>query len=77
MRVFDCLTILSYIALCNAETGVTEYCSEQCRDVCYLCTEPVRCTENQTDCGLGIPDPSFGGICPPHSICVESEFNCK
>ena len=59
------------------DTEVTEYCEEQCKDVCYVCTEPVRCTMNQTDCGLGKPDPAFGGVCPPHSICVGNEFNCN
>ena len=77
MRVLYILAIFLSTAFCQTDSEVTEYCEEQCKDVCYICTEPVTCTDNQTDCGLGKPDPAFGGVCPPHSICVEKEFNCK
>ena len=77
MRVFCVLVLFISVAFCSTTEEVTEYCEEQCKDVCYICTEPVRCTENQTDCGLGKPDPAFGGVCPPHSICVNKEFNCN
>ena len=79
MRVFFILAVSISVAFCitTEDSEITEYCEEQCKDVCYVCTEPVRCTENQTDCGLGKPDPAFGGVCPPHSICVDKEFNCN
>ena len=75
--------IVAYLAVCcSAFSGapgeeVTEYCEEQCKDICIPCQEPVRCTEEENDCGLGQPDPAFGGVCPPHSICVKKGFNCK
>ena len=59
------------------ESDTKQYCEEQCQDVCVPCQEPVRCTEDQRDCGLGAPDPTFGGVCPAHSICVGKDFNCK
>ena len=79
MKVLSTLAILSYFVLCEAEnsTTVNEYCEEQCKDICVPCQEPIKCTEDQKDCGLGAPDPAFGGVCPPHSICVAKEFNCK
>ena len=61
----------------TSDSDVTEYCEMECKDVCIVCTDPVTCTANQTDCGLGSPDPSFGGVCPPHSVCVDKGFNCK
>lgn len=70
------LTMIAYLAISSAEE-VTEYCEEQCNDVCHVCQEPVPCTEEEIDCGLRKPDPAFGGICPPQPICVQKEFNCK
>ena len=77
MKILSSLVILAYFVGCNAEEDVTEYCENQCKDVCIPCQDPVRCTEEENDCGLGIPDPAFGGVCPPHSICVQKDFNCK
>ena len=79
MHVLSFLVILASFAACNTEDTeeITEYCEEKCKDVCVPCQTPVRCTEEQNDCGLGKPDPTFGGVCPPHSICVEKEFNCN
>ena len=68
--------LIAYLTITSAEE-VNEYCEEQCKDVCIPCQEPVRCTEEENDCGLGKPDPAFGGVCPAHSICVKKEFNCK
>ena len=76
MKVLGSLVILAFFAVCNADE-VTEYCVEECKDVCEPCQEPITCTEDQNDCGLGTPDPAFGGVCPPHSICVPKEFNCR
>ena len=78
MKSFRFLAILSYFVFCEAtNTTVTEFCEEQCKEECIPCQEPVRCTDEQTDCGLGPPDPKFGGVCPPHSICVPKDMNCK
>ena len=77
MKILYFLGAISCFALCGAESDVNEYCEEQCKNVCIPRQEPVRCTQNQTDCGLGEPDENFGGVCPPHSICVEPEFHCK
>ena len=77
MKVLYSLAILSYFVFCEAATDANEYCEEQCKNVCVPCQDPIRCTEDQRDCGLGAPDPAFGGVCPPHSICVEKDFNCK
>merc|ERR1712223_2019879 len=76
MKILYFLGALSCFALCGAESDVNEYCEEQCKNVCIPCQEPIRCTQSQTDCGLGEPDENFGGVCPPHSICVEPEFHC-
>jgi len=63
---------------CNfTERDVTQYCRDECKEICIPCQQPIRCTSNQTYCGLGDPDPDFGGVCPSHSICIEKEFNCK
>ena len=56
---------------------ITHWCEMECKDVCIPCQEPIRCGEEETDCGLGPPDPKFGGVCPPHSICVPKDMNCK
>ena len=75
---FTLVVFISSISSTISTGGeVNEYCEEQCKDVCIPCQEPVRCTEDENDCGLGQPDPAFGGVCPPHSICVKKEFNCK
>jgi hypothetical protein len=76
MKFICSLSILMYIVSCGAASDVTEYCEEQCKDVCVPCQEPTRCTEDQNDCGLGTPDPAFGGVCPAHSICVQKDYNC-
>lgn len=76
MKVCYLLGVLSCLLHCKAESDVTEYCEEQCKNVCIPCQDPITCTANQTDCGLKKPDPAFGGVCPPHSKCVEKEFNC-
>ena len=77
MKILYFLGVIYCFTICLAESDVNEYCEEQCKNVCIPCQEPVRCTQNQTDCGLGEPDENFGGVCPPHSICVEPEFHCK
>ena len=77
MKAVHVLTTLCFIVSCVAEPEVTEYCEEQCKNVCIPCNDPVRCTDEQRDCGLGDPDPAFGGVCPAHSICVPKDFNCK
>ena len=77
MKAFQILASFCFIVSCIAEPEVTEYCEEQCKNVCIPCNDPVRCTDEQRDCGLGDPDPAFGGVCPAHSICVPKDFNCK
>lgn len=77
MKIVYSLAILSYSVFYQAASEGNEYCEEQCKDVCVPCQEPIRCSEDQRDCGLSAPDPTFGGVCPPHSICVGKEFNCK
>ena len=77
MKVLYFLGVFSCFVFCGAESDVTEYCEEKCKNVCIPCQDQITCTQNQTDCGLGKPDPAFGGVCPPHHICVEDEFNCK
>jgi len=67
--------MIAYLAISSAEE-VTEFCEDKCADVCHICLVPQPCTEEETDCGMGEPDPAFGGICPPHPICVQKEFNC-
>ena len=76
MKILYFLGVFSCFVLSGAE-DVTEFCEEKCKEVCVPCHEPITCTQNQTDCGLGKPDPAFGGVCPPHSICVPSNMNCK
>ena len=77
MKIILSLAIVSYFVICEVSSDVTEYCEEQCKDVCVPCQEPTKCTEDQNDSGLGAPDPAFGGVCPPHSICVQKDFNCE
>ena len=56
---------------------VQQYCKESCEDVCRPCHELVKsCTEEENDCGLE-EDPTFGGVCPPHAICVPKNQHCK
>lgn len=77
MKAVYLLATLGYLVSCGAESDVTEYCEEQCKNTCIPCNKPIRCTDDQTDCGLGKPDPEFGGVCPAHSICVPKDYNCK
>ena len=77
MKVLYFFGVLSCLVFCAAESDVNEYCEEQCKNVCVPCQDPITCTGNQTDCGLGEPDPAFGGVCPPHAICVPEIENCK
>ena len=78
MKTFYILIVLFNFVTCNsAEIDVTQYCKDECKEVCMPCQQPIRCTSNQTDCGLGDPDPAFGGTCPHPSICIEKEFNCR
>ena len=76
MNILSSLVILASFVSCNGQE-VTEYCEDQCKNVCIPCHDVVLCTEVEKDCGLGKPDPAFGGVCPPHEICVPKEFNCK
>ena len=56
---------------------VQQYCKESCEEVCRPCHELVKsCTEEENDCGLE-EDPTFGGVCPPHAICVPKNQHCK
>ena len=56
---------------------VHQYCKESCEDVCKPCSELVKtCTDDENDCGLE-EDPTFGGVCPPHAICVPKNQHCK
>ena len=56
---------------------VQQYCQESCEEVCRPCHELVKsCTEEENDCGLE-EDPTFGGVCPPHAICVPKNQHCK
>ena len=78
MKSFYLLSLLSCFVFCEAQNNtINEYCEMECKDVCIPCQEPIRCGEEETDCGLGPPDPAFGGVCPPHSICVPKSMNCK
>ena len=70
-------TMVATVATTVATSNETEYCENQCNDVCAPCQDPIRCTEDQTDCGLSPPDPNYHEICPVHSICVEKDTNCK
>ena len=56
---------------------VQQYCKESCEEVCRPCHELVKtCTDEENDCGLE-KDPTFGGVCPPHAICVPKNQHCK
>ena len=56
---------------------VHQYCKESCEDVCKPCSELVKtCTDDENDCGLE-EDPTFGGVCPPHAVCVPKNQYCK
>ena len=77
MKVLYFLGVSACFVVVAANT-VTEYCEEQCKNKCTPCLELVKtCKINQTDCGLGKPDPVFKGACDPHHVCVEPEFHCK
>ena len=79
MKIYNFILIVSWIGASYAQSDadVTHYCEDKCTTQCYDCNTPRRCTAEQTDCGFGAPDPKFGGICPPHSICVEKGFHCN
>ena len=82
MKATYLLVIFSYIAFCNGlsispNSTAKEYCVEQCRDICVPCQEDPGCKDEQRECGLGKPDPAFGGVCPPHMICEHKDYNCK
>ena len=79
MKIYNFILILSWVGASYAQSDadVTHYCEDKCTTQCYDCNTPRRCTDEQTDCGFGAPDPKFGGICPPHSICVEKGFHCN
>ena len=56
---------------------VHQYCKESCEDVCQPCSDLVKtCTHDENDCGLE-QDPTFGGVCPPHAVCVPKNQHCK
>jgi hypothetical protein len=77
MKVLYFLGVFSCFVFCGADE-VTEYCQEKCKNVCIPCQDEVKCNQTtQTFCGLDKPDPAFGGVCPPHDLCVKKEFNCK
>ena len=79
MQVLSFLSMLSLFTCCvtSTETEVNQYCEEQCRQSCHICITPTTCENNQTMCGMGKPDPNFGGTCPPHPICVDEKFDCN
>jgi hypothetical protein len=77
MKILSSLVILAYFVGCNAQEEWGEYCQELCADKCVPCEDQIKCTEEETDCGLGKPDPAFGGVCPAHYICVPKDKNCK
>ena len=67
MKATYLLVIFSYIAFCNGlsispNSTAKEYCVEQCRDICVPCQEDPGCKDEQRECGLGKPDPAFGGV---------------
>merc|ERR1712226_1435872 len=63
MKVLYFLGVSACFVVVAANT-VTEYCEEQCKNKCTPCLELVKtCKTNQTDCGLGKPDPVFKGAC--------------
>ena len=63
----------------DPDDNVTEYCQENCKDVCIQCQEPIVCNnETETQCGEDPALPIFGvEICPPHAFCVLNEYKCK
>ena len=79
MKIYNFILVLSWTGASYAQSDadVTHYCEDKCTTQCYDCNTPRRCTDEQTDCGFGAPDPKFGGICPPHSICVDKGFHCN
>ena len=61
----------------TATDEVHQYCKESCEDVCKPCSELVKtCTDEENDCGLE-EDATFGGVCPPHAVCVPKSQHCK
>ena len=76
MNVICWLAILAWCASCISADQLHEECQDSCEDVCVPCQSTPNCTEYQTDCGLGKPNPAFGGICPTQKICVPKTQNC-
>ena len=77
MKILCKLPIFWVMALVFADSDVTEYCEQQCKHVCIPCQAPIKCKDDERDCGLKDPDPAFGGVCPAHSYCVKNTYNCN
>lgn len=52
-----------------------QICETKCNDYCKNCTEPVRCTVNETKCGTKDIDPEMSQ-CPVDDICVPKGCLC-
>ena len=83
MEVIYWLAIVTcFVSSTTADNSTTideakQYCEESCKDVCTPCNELVKtCTDEENDCGLQ-QDPTFGGVCPPHAVCVPKNQHCK
>ena len=74
--------VMCFVSSTTADNSTTtdevqQYCKESCEDVCKPCSELVKtCTDDENDCGLE-EDPTFGGVCPPHAVCVPKNQHCK
>ena len=53
-----------------------QICETTCQQYCPNCTEPVRCDDTQTKCGVKPIDPKMSQ-CPTDDICVPSHCECK
>ena len=79
LAIVMCFVPSTTAVILNSTTTdeVQQYCKESCEDVCKPCSELVKtCTDDENDCGLE-EDPTFGGVCPPHAICVPKNQHCK
>ena len=70
------LTHLVYIV--GATTNATQQCNDNCGIVCGSCQTSISCKEEEIDCGLDDPDPTFASLCSlPERICVAKNCTCK
>ena len=69
---------ITFAMVASPSMGIdVDQCKAQCVDDCTNCDlHTVKCTDDETDCGPGAPDPDFLH-CEPKPICVSKVCQCE